>query len=174
MEGYRLDALYSSDLERARLTAEAVSRATGVPVTLDAGLREVGLGSWEGGSAESLKRDDPELFAQWTREASWDVVPGGEGGRAFRQRVVDAMGRVVAGRGDNETVAAITHIGVIRMVLSIGAGLESLGLRWPWAIDNTGLTTVVGPPDVSAWDTPALEVVAVNDSSHLSRAATPT
>ena len=173
IEGCRLDALYSSDLERARLTAAAVSRATAVPVRLDAGLREVGLGRWEGASAETLKRGDPELFARWTRDASWDVVPGGEGGRAFRQRVVEAMGRVVAGRGDNQTVAVVTHIGVIRLVLSIGAGLESLGLRWPWTIDNTSLTTLVGPPDVSAWDTPALEVVAVNDSAHLSSATSP-
>lgn len=170
LAGHGLDALYSSDLERARLTAETVARATGVSVRVDAGLREVGLGRWEGGSAESLKRDDPERFARWTREPSWDVVPGGEGTSAFRQRVLDAMGRVVAGRGDNEAVAVVTHIGVIRVVLSICAGLESLGLRWPWAIDNTGLTSLVGPPDVSAWDTPVLAVLAINDSAHLANA----
>ena len=171
LAGYGLNALYSSDLERARLTAEAVATATGAPVRLDTGLREVGLGRWEGASAESLERDDPELFARWTREPSWDVVPGGEGGKAFRQRVLEAMDRVVAGRGDNEAVAVVTHIGVIRLVLSICAGLESLGLRWPWAIDNTGLTSLLGPPDVSAWDTSALAVLAINDSTHLAGAA---
>ena len=165
--GLRLDALYSSDLERARLTADAVAEATGVRVTLDVGLREVGLGRWEGASAASLQRDDPELFAEWQREASWDIVPNGEGGTAFRGRVLEAMGRVAAGRGDAQTVAVVTHIGVIRLVLSVAAGLESLGLRWPWAIDNTGLTTLVAPAHVSAWDNPAVQVLAVNDNQHL-------
>jgi len=67
------------------------------------------------------------------------------------------------------SIALVTHIRVIRLVLSLAAGLESMGLRWPWAIDNTGLSTLVGPPDVSAWDTPAMRVLAVNDSTHLAR-----
>ncbi|HEV1998426.1 MAG TPA: histidine phosphatase family protein [Candidatus Dormibacteraeota bacterium] len=171
--GLRLDALYSSDLQRARLTAEAVSGATGVPVTLDTGLREVGLGRWEGATAESLRREDPELFAQWQRAPSWDLVPGGEGTAAFESRVLGAVVRIVASRGDTETVAAVTHIGVIRLVLSMAAGLQSLGQLWPWAIDNTGLTTLVGPADVSAWDTPALRILAVNDSLHMARSAEP-
>ncbi|HEY8739420.1 MAG TPA: histidine phosphatase family protein [Candidatus Dormibacteraeota bacterium] len=167
VRGLRLAALFSSDLERARLTAEAVSAATGTPVTLEAGLREVGLGRWEGIDRDTLRRDYPDLLEAWIREPSWDMVPDGEGAGPFRARVLAALGRLVRDRRDDETVAVVTHIGVIRLVLSMAAGLEPMGLHWPWAIDNTAITTLVGPADVSSWHTPALTVTAVNDSSHL-------
>jgi probable phosphoglycerate mutase len=167
MRGARLDGLFTSDLERARRTAGAVEAGAHVTAIPDPGLREVGLGDWEGIDRATLERDYPELHRRWVAEPSWDIVPGGEGGDAFRARVLGALERMMAGMGDDSTVAAVTHIGVIRLVLSIAAGLESLGLRWPWAIDNTAITTLTGPPDVSRWSTPALVVSAVNDASHL-------
>jgi 2,3-bisphosphoglycerate-dependent phosphoglycerate mutase len=167
MRGTRLDAVFSSDLERARRTAAAVSTADDVPAAPDPGLREVGLGEWEGIDAATLERDYPELHRRWMANPSWDIVPGGEGTEAFRARVLDAMERIVGGMPVDATVAAVTHIGVIRLVLSMAAGLESLGLRWPWAIDNTAITTLTGPADISRWNTPALVVSAVNDVSHL-------
>jgi probable phosphoglycerate mutase len=173
MTGQHLDALYSSDLQRARVTAEAVGRATGTEVRLDPGLREIALGRWEGIDRQTLSRDYPELYTRWRAEPSWDLVPGGEGGAAFGHRVVETLSRLVEGQGEEVTVAAVTHIGVIRQVLSMAAGLESLGLRWPWAVDNTAITTLVGPADLAAWATPALRVVAVNDASHLDPMALP-
>jgi probable phosphoglycerate mutase len=42
------DAVYSSDLARARETAEILAASHGVPVVVDPGLREVDVGSWSG------------------------------------------------------------------------------------------------------------------------------
>jgi probable phosphoglycerate mutase len=165
--GLQLDSLVSSDLERARVTADAVSAATATPVRLEPGLREVGLGDWEGFDRDRMQREYPDLYRRWRAEPSWDIVPGGEGATPFRERVVGTVARAVAGAGDNDTVALVTHIGVIRLILSMVAGLESMGLRWPWAIDNTAITTLEGPAEVMAWTTPALRVLAVNDVEHL-------
>jgi len=167
LAGYQLDGLFSSDLGRARLTAEAVAAATGARLQRDAGLREVGLGEWEGIDRERLAAEYPALFEVWRRARSWDIVPGGEGAEEFRSRVVDTVSRLLAGTPDEATIALVTHIGVIRMVLSIVAGLEAQGLRWPWALDNTAISTLVGPPGVATWNTPALHVLAINDAVHL-------
>src|SRR5262245_20482819 len=43
-----LEAIYASDLERARATAEAVARSQGLEVQVDPDLREKHFGSWEG------------------------------------------------------------------------------------------------------------------------------
>lgn len=169
--GVHLDSLVTSDLERARLTAGAVSAATGAEVVLEPGLREVGLGRWEGIDGETLRREHGDLYERWLAEPTWDLVPDGEGTEAFRDRVLGALGQVVNGCPDDQTVAVVTHIGVIRLVLSTVFGLDARVLRWPWAIDNTGITSLAGPSDISAWTTPALRVTAVNDAAHLRSAA---
>jgi broad specificity phosphatase PhoE len=48
LENARVDAVYSSDLSRARETAEIVGARLGVPVVLDPALREIDVGSREG------------------------------------------------------------------------------------------------------------------------------
>ena len=171
LAGFPLDAILSSDLQRARVTAAAVSAATGCPVNLEPGLREIALGEWEGIDRERLQREYPALYQVWRSEPSWDVVPGGEGGVAFRRRVLDTVAAAVGAGGDNTTLALVTHIGFIRMLLSMVARLEALGLRWPWAIENTAITTLDGPADVALWTTPALRVLAVNDAWHLAALA---
>ena len=161
-------ALWSSDLSRARGTALAVAeRHPGLDVRLDPDLREIDLGRWEGVHPDVLRRDWPDLYSAWRHQPSWDLVPGGEGSQAFKLRVLNSFERIAAATDDDQTVAVVTHIGVIRTLLSVIVGASTDDLRWPWAIDNTGLTTLLGPADFSLWTTAALEVTAVNDSAHL-------
>jgi broad specificity phosphatase PhoE len=163
-----IESLWSSDLTRAHETAMAVAeRHPGLAVGLDSDLREISLGQWEGADRNTLQRDWPDLYAGWLSRPSWDLVPDGEGSAAFKARVMRCFGRIVAAASDDQTVAVVTHIGVIRTLLATVVGADAGDLRWPWAIDNTGLTTLQGPPDVEAWNTPALEVLAVNDTVHL-------
>jgi probable phosphoglycerate mutase len=60
-----IDAVYASDLLRARETAEIVADRLGLPVGLDPGLREVDVGDWAGRLASEIERDDPEGFRRW-------------------------------------------------------------------------------------------------------------
>ncbi len=163
-----LVAIYTSDLARARETAEAVARLhPGLTVDVDRALREVDLGEWEGADRETLQRGWPDLFSKWLEAPSWDLVPGGEGSAAFEKRVIECFGRIAAGVGDDSTVAVVTHIGVLRCLLSLIVGIPAGNLRFPWAVDNTGITVLSGPSDAARWVTPELEVIAINDNLHL-------
>lgn len=163
-----IDALYTSDLSRARRTAEAVaSRHPGLPVQVDAGLREIDLGAWEGATRATLQAGWPELFKQWQQQPSWDLVPDGEGGPTFQERVLDSFSRIAASADEGDSVAVVTHIGVIRTLLSTIVGAPPHDPRWPWAIDNAALALLQGPTDSSLWSTPAMEVLAINDNRHL-------
>ncbi len=55
------DRIVSSDLTRARLTAESVGRACGIPVELDARLREIDVGAWQGLTASEVADRWPEV-----------------------------------------------------------------------------------------------------------------
>jgi broad specificity phosphatase PhoE len=55
------EAIYTSPMLRARQTADPLSRLTGVPTTLEDGLKEIGYGEWEGLRQEDVKQRWPEL-----------------------------------------------------------------------------------------------------------------
>ncbi|MCO7220633.1 histidine phosphatase family protein [Klenkia sp. PcliD-1-E] len=56
----------TSDLVRARDTAQALADSLGTRLRIEPRLREHGLGSWEGRTREDVARDLPEQYADWT------------------------------------------------------------------------------------------------------------
>jgi len=156
--GTQVDAFYSSDLQRARATAEGIGAVLGRAPELLPELREVGLGEWEGKTREEIIADYPEEWRQWTEEPSWDVVPGGEGTDPFEARVGAAIDRILQGNA-NGRVLIVTHGCVIQVALLRVVGRSSNGL-FPFTIENASLTVLQGPPD-------RLVVGRVNDTCHL-------
>lgn len=114
LAGVGFDAIISSDLSRAADTAAAVGQRTGLPVTTDAGLRELSFGRWEGRSHPEIKAAEPELFAAWRRG---ETVVVGESQQQVAERAVAAVLEP-----DVETLLVVTHGGTARAV--IGALLE--------------------------------------------------
>lgn len=167
--GLSVDAIFSSDLQRAATTAEAVAEAAGSRVTIATGLREVALGEWEGADRESLARRWPELFARWVQQPSWDLVPGGEGEAAFRARVAETLDEVLASGA--RTAVLVTHIGVIRLLLSVAFDLPRVALRRPWMIENTSITAVLADAPLERWTASEVVVHAINDTHHLAGAS---
>ena len=116
-----LDAVYSSDLRRARETAEAVAAPRGLQVSTVAALREVDVGSWSGLTrAEAMERF-PVEFRRWTEgEHGWE---DGETYERMAERVVGAVRRIAAGHA-GESVLVVAHGGPIRAVHAVALGLD--------------------------------------------------
>ena len=100
LAGEEIDAIYASDLSRARDTAAAVGARLGVPVVTDPDLREIDVGPIEGLTAE-----ESEAFVGWQ----------GEPKEAHAQRILDALHRI-AERHPAERVLIVTHGGSMRRV----------------------------------------------------------
>ncbi len=87
-----LDAVYSSDLRRARETAEAVARAQGLDVVELPELREVDVGSWEGLTRDEAEVRFPDGFRRWRAGGTgWN---DGETYAAMSTRVLAAADRI--------------------------------------------------------------------------------
>jgi probable phosphoglycerate mutase len=151
-------ALYSSDLQRARQTADALGEAIGREPELLPELREVALGEWEGLNREEIMSRYPADWERWTAEPSWDVVPGGEGTAAFEARVGRAL-ETLRQRHQSGRVVLVTHGGVIQVALLRVLGGSSNGL-FSFTIQNTSLTVLQGSSQ-------RLVVGRVNDTCHL-------
>ncbi|QOQ38621.1 histidine phosphatase family protein [Trueperella pecoris] len=114
--------IYSSDLWRARQTAEYLSEVTGVPILMEPGLRERAYGSWEGLTSAEIRERDPEQWMVW-REGREPEGVGVERREDCGMRVADAVSRAVAdveaelsqsvGKDDVVTVVFVAHGGSI-------------------------------------------------------------
>lgn len=116
-----LDAVYSSDLLRARETAEAVSRPRKMDVRTTADLREVDVGSWSGLTRADVETRFPEAYARWLEGGEgWD---DGETYEQLRARVVRAI-RQIAADHDGGRVLVVAHGGTIRAVHAAALGVD--------------------------------------------------
>lgn len=119
---YRIQAIYSSDLQRARSTAVAVARKLGLDVEIRKGLREMHFGSWEGLSWRQIVRRFPGLARRWQQRFPYQVVAGAERFEQFSRRVRRVL-RDIVSRNIGRCVLVVTHAGVIRAVLASALGI---------------------------------------------------
>lgn len=136
-----LQVLVSSDLQRARQTAQAVAgRVQALDPVLDAALREQHFGIVEGLQVADIKARYPRAWEQWVRFDADFTFEGGESTRVFHGRVLAAV-RALARRHAGRTLAVVTHGGVLDMVYRSARGLPLSGARVS-EIPNAGINRV--------------------------------
>lgn len=113
-------AIISSDLSRARQTAEALAKRVDLDVEVDPGLREIDAGAWEGLTRPQIEEGWPEDYHAW-RRGDFIAVGGGETRPLLAERVSAAIAKQ-AERLDG-TIVIVSHGAALR-----GATLELLGL----------------------------------------------
>jgi broad specificity phosphatase PhoE len=160
LAGERLDAIITSDLARARATAAAIAAYhSTVPPRLDADLREVALGAWEGHTPAEAAALHPEAYARWQADAVEIAPPGGETVRAFQGRVVRALDRW-RGEYPDGAVLWVTHGGVLGVLLCHLLGMD-LARRGQFRRDNAALTELELRAEGYAM------LMRLNDTGHL-------
>ncbi len=125
--GERFAAIYSSDLSRVTQTAAPTAQALGLPVALDAALRERHYGMFETLTYVEVKEKHPAEYARF-RDKDLDYDFGtGESLRNFNQRSLACV-RGIAARHAGGSVLVFTHGGVLEMVYrhAQNAGLSSV------------------------------------------------
>jgi probable phosphoglycerate mutase len=142
---FALDGVYSSDLQRARETAEAVAGPRELQVVTLLELREVNVGSWEGLTREEAQARFPDDFRRWQAgSAGWR---DGETYGAMSDRVVAAV-RSIAERHPGGRVLVVAHGGPIRAIHAAALGLDVETYRRLRAVEpNARLSAVCADAD---------------------------
>lgn len=154
----RLECVVASDLSRARRTAEAVAQPHDIAVRLDADLREISLGAWEGATYAELLDREPEAMRRWQSDPTTYAPPGGETVAQVRDRLVVALERWRTAYPAG-TVLWVTHGGVIGILLCHLLGMD-LNRRWQFRRDNAALTELDLGGDYAI-------LMNLNDTTHL-------
>lgn len=111
--------VYSSPLQRAYHTAQAIAASHGLAARISAELRECDFGTWEGLSrAEVLSRgpEEVERLQAWERDSTV-APPGGESFAAMQQRV-RAFVEKLAETHAEQALALVSHVGPIKVLLA--------------------------------------------------------
>ena len=140
----RLDAIYASDLARARETAEIVAADTGLPVCVQATLREIDVGEWSGLTTPEIERFYPEGITR--HRAGGDGWERGETHAAMTARVVGAVAAIAA-EHPSERLLLVGHGGTIRALLAHAEGVDLTEVRLTRPPPANGSLAVIAVED---------------------------
>jgi broad specificity phosphatase PhoE len=140
-EEWGISAVYASDLRRAAETAEIVARRLGLPLTLDARLREYDWGVLNGIIWREVEFLYPEIWQQWHHSKEWISIPEEEGNGPFHRRLATALADIRAAHQDGETVSVVSHGGSLGMMLAHMLGMETRRPT-PFHFGNASLSIV--------------------------------
>jgi alpha-ribazole phosphatase len=140
LTGTKLSVVYSSDLQRARVTAEIIAKHTSSTLEQDPAWREIDMGQWEDRTMASLYREAPASVAQLFDDPASFAYPDGESFSAFIARVQRALADLQQ-KHEHGDVALVTHGGVCRAI--IGTALELPPRNWLRLAQDYGCLNVI-------------------------------
>lgn len=132
------EGIIASPLQRARLPAEALAAARGLPLRIDADWAELDFGDWDGRALADLNADAGTAAALQAmyRSDACAGAPGGESWDALRARVERAIDRLFLFGADSRVLVS-SHAGPMRAALALACGMPLSSL---WAL-RVGLGT---------------------------------
>lgn len=157
-----IDRIYSSDLQRAHTTAQAIARQTSNPaareVQLHTGLRERGFGTFEGETWADIAEKWPDESRRWKQRDPHFAPPGGETPTQLLARV-QATVNDIASRHPGEHIVLVAHGGVMDMLYRLATRQELHAPR-TWHLGNAAINRLLWTPD-------GLSLVGWGDARHL-------
>ncbi len=154
----KIDAVYSSDLKRALVTAEVISPEHKTDIIACPELREMNYGQAEGLTFEEIKSRYPELAELITNFDLRLEFPDGEGFHGFIERVVRFLDRLEK-HEPSETILVVSHSGALRTLVCHLLGIDQNHWR-QIRLDNASLSIVDTYPQGAI-------ISLLNDASHL-------
>lgn len=156
LSGLALAAVYSSDLARARHTADAIATAHGLEVTTDTAFREIDQGEWTGLTDEEIRRRWPD---RWGTMRHHTPRPGGESPEEVCRRALGGLRRVVAAH-PHGLVAVVSHGAAIRTLVADALGFRGRAAARVRGLANGGIVSVTAEAngagivlsDLQRWD----------------------
>jgi alpha-ribazole phosphatase len=120
----QLSAVYCSDLQRSRVTAEIIARRRNVKVQDSAAWREIDMGAWDGRTMASLHDEAPQLVARLFDDPASFEYPGGESFACFTARILQAVDQLLMTHKSG-AVVLVAHGGVCRAIIGSALGIPA-------------------------------------------------
>ena len=154
----KIDAVYSSDLKRAALTAETITAGHKLNVITCPELREVNFGKLEGLTFDQIRQLHPEVARLWLEASPGLKFPDGESINEFNDRVSKFPGKLEKHSAE-ETILIVAHSGSLRLLVCRLLGTD-LRHWWQIRLSLASLTVIETHPQGAM-------LTCLNDVCHL-------
>lgn len=162
LRGEKIQALYSSPLQRCLVTARAISRLLGVAIEVEPGLQELNTGELDGLTAEEIASRYGSFWQQWhSNQLGWAQFPGGETLAEAQQRAWAAIQGIKERHGQG-TVLVVGHQFIIMVIVLQALELDLSHFRKLRPLANGALTILDFGED-------GVTLTRYNDTCHLTR-----
>ena len=158
----RLDAVYSSDLQRAWQTAQALTADNGCALHAETGLRERGFGVFEGLTFAEIAQRWPVQSERWRRRDASFGAAGGEVLGDFYARCMATLTRLACAH-PGQTIAIVAHGGVLDCLYRAASHL-ALDAPRSWELGNAAISRLL-------YSTQGFIRIGWNDIRHLDLSA---
>ena len=163
-----LAAVYTSDLQRAHATAQAIAQASGAPLVAEPGLRERRFGELEGRTFAEIEAELPEDALRWRKRDPHYAPEGGESLVTLRERIERTVA-LLAQQHLGEQVVMVAHGGVLDVLYRLATRQDIQAPR-TWQLSNAAINRLLWTPDglsLVGWaDTQHLDHQESRDESH--------
>jgi len=133
----KLEAIYSSPLQRARQTAAPLARSRRLEAYVEPKLIDLDFGTWQGLSLSEVEQRSGKLYQEWQEHPERVRFPGGEGLEEVRERASGLAADVMKKHEGN--VVLVSHRVVNRVLICALLGLDNSHF-WNIRQDNGGIT----------------------------------
>ena len=154
-----IDAIYASDLIRARVTAETVAKRFGLGVNLEPAFRELSFGDWEGLTYEQIVASWPDAMVSFLARPDILDIPHGESFPEVQQRAMSRL-QELSQKHEGQTIMVAAHGAVLRTMLTAALHMP---LQYLWSIRQ--FNTAVNIVRYDAEGNPTVELL--NSTAHL-------
>lgn len=111
-----LNAIYSSDLDRAIQTAKPIADKLNLEIKIDPDLREANFGIWEKLTYEEVRKKYPQEYNAW--HTNYHIRPSWlESFKSHQKRIQKAIKKILSNDNTVNRIAVFTHGGSIKTQL---------------------------------------------------------
>lgn len=142
---YNIDALYSSNLVRARQTAEILNKTLGLEHRIREDIKEISFGLMEGKSDEYNDEHFRDFKIEQQKLLEDIPYPGGENGTSVYERAMPVIQDII--QSGNNNIVIVTHGGTIRVLMAALFGKnQAKRFLFGVSLENTSITQLVYNP----------------------------
>ena len=156
----RIDVLFASDLQRTHETARIIAARHACEIRVDARLREINFGAWEGLTYDEIKLNDPAAFAAREADIFTTAAPDGETLNQLTARVKSVLNDLHTQYAD-QTILMVAHGGPLQILLCLALNL-SPSKYWQFHLATASLSQIAFYPAGAILN-------LLNDTSHLDK-----